>query len=99
MYSNALSAGISPSEFWDMSAREVAETVKARIKHEQDFIYYHATMIRIAVLSVFSAEAHFPRSPEEAFAREKEMDWKNSYNYLKALSSMHKPSKKQKDGV
>lgn len=81
MYAKALEVGIYPSEFWDMSLREVRDTVNSRIKQRNDEIYTLSSMIRVAVLSVFSSDVQFPAPPEH----EKEQSWKNSYNYLKAL--------------
>ena len=85
MYNEALSVGILPSEFWDMTPKEVRDTVTLRIRQKENEIYTLSGMIRVAVLSAFSDKAKFPASAEEAFGKEKEGNWKNSYNYLKAL--------------
>jgi hypothetical protein len=91
MYSNALEVGIYPSEFWDMSVQEVRDTVNSRHKQKQNDIYALSAMVRVAVLSAFSDKVKFPSSP---FPEEKtEGNWKNSYNYLKALQ------KKQQGGA
>ena len=84
MYGKALGVGISPSEFWAMSAQEVRDTVNSRIKQRNDEIYSLSALIRVAVLSVFSADVQFPAPPDES----KERDWKNSYNYIKALQKL-----------
>lgn len=87
MYSEALGIGITPSEFWNMSLQEVKDTVNSRIKQRNDEIYTLSGMVRVAVLSVFSKEVRFPdRSSDE----QSEGNWKNSYNYLKALQKVHK---------
>ena len=92
MYSEALESGILPLEFWEMSIQEVRDTVNSRMRQKQNEIYTLSGMIRVAVLSVFSDKCKFPVSPDEAFNREgkREGNWKNSYNYLKALQKVHK---------
>lgn len=87
MYSKALSVGVYPSEFWDMAPREVKDTVDFRIKQRNNEIYSLSAMIRVAVLSAFSADIKFPSAPDSG---EKEGDWKNSYNYMKALQKLKK---------
>jgi hypothetical protein len=86
MYSNALEVGIYPSEFWDMSVQEVKDTVNSRHKQKQNDIYALSAMVRVAVLSAFSKDVKFPEPPNE----EHKGDWKNSYNYMKALQKLKK---------
>ena len=81
MYAKALEVGIFPSEFWEMSLKEVQDTVNSRIRQKNDEIYTLSSMIRVAVLSVFSDKVQFPAPPEG----EKQQNWQNSYNYMKAL--------------
>ena len=97
MYSEALESGILPLEFWEMSIQEVRDTVNSRMRQKQNEIYTLSGMIRVAVLSVFSDKCKFPVSPDEAFDRNQTdyskgnlENWKNSYNYLKALQKVHK---------
>ena len=89
---DALEVGIMPGEFWDMTPQEIRDTVNSRLRQKQNEIYTLSGMIRVAVLSVFSDKCKFPVSPDEAFIREekREGNWKNSYNYLKALQKVHK---------
>jgi len=87
MYRKALEIGIYPSEFWDMTLQEVRDTVNSRIRQKNDEIYTLSGMIRVAVLSVFSDKVQFPAAPNQ---EEKQGDWKNSKNYLKALQKIHK---------
>jgi len=87
MYRKALEVGIYPSEFWNMTLQEVRDTVNSRIRQKNDEIYTLSGMIRVAVLSVFSADVRFPAGPNQ---EEKQGDWKNSKNYLKALQKIHK---------
>lgn len=82
MYAKALEVGILPSEFWGMSLKEVQDTVSSRIRQKNDEIYSLSALIRVAVLSVFSDKVQFPAPPDKG---EKQQNWKNSYNYLKAL--------------
>ena len=82
MYAKALEVGILPCEFWDMSLREVQDTVSSRIRQKNDEIYSLSALIRVAVLSVFSDKVQFPAPPDQ---EEKQQNWKNSYNYMKAL--------------
>lgn len=90
MYNEALEVGIYPAEFWDMSMQEVRDTVTRRIRQKQNEIYTLSAMIRVAVASAISAENKFPASAAEAFGREekREGNWKNSYNYIKALQKL-----------
>ena len=89
---DALEVGIMPGEFWDMTPQEIRDTVNSRLRQKQNEIYTLSGMIRVAVLSVFSDKCKFPVSSDEAFSREekREGNWKNSYNYLKALQKVHK---------
>lgn len=88
MYDKALGVGISPSEFWNMSLQEIKDTVNSRFRQKNDEIYALSNMIRVAVLSVFpNTNVKFPDPPN---AEKKTGDWKNSYNYLKALQKVHK---------
>ena len=82
MYRKALEFGILPSEFWDMALQEVQDTVNSRIRQKNDEIYTLSGMIRVAVLSAFSDKVQFPAPPDQG---EKQQNWKNSYNYMKAL--------------
>lgn len=83
MYDEALSVGIMPVEFWGMTQGEIRDTVTQRIRQKQSEIHALSGMVRVAVLSAFSDKVKFPSSP---FPEEKtEGNWKNSYNYLKAL--------------
>lgn len=84
MYAKALEVGIYPSEFWDMSLREVRDTVNSRIRQKNEEIYTLSAMIRVAVLSVFSKDEQFPAPPGKD---ERQQNWENSYNYMKALQS------------
>ena len=90
MYNEALDVGIYPDEFWNMSMREVRDTVSRRIRQKQDEIYTLSSMIRVAVASVLNAENKFPASAAEAFGRNEKQEgsWKNSYNYIKALQKL-----------
>lgn len=92
MYSKALAVGIYPSEFWDMSIQEIKDTVNSRIKQKTDEIYTLSGMIRVAVLSAFSEKVKFPAPPDQD---EQEGNWKNSYNYLKALQKVRKGGAKK----
>lgn len=87
MYAKALKVGILPSEFWEMSMKEVQDTVSSRIRQKNDEIYTLSGMIRVAVLSVFSKDVQFPASPE---SQEEQQNWENSKNYLKALQKRQK---------
>lgn len=82
MYRKALEVGILTSEFWDMTLQEVQDTVNSRIRQKNDEIYTLSGMIRVAVLSAFSDKVQFPAPPDQG---EKQQNWKNSYNYMKAL--------------
>lgn len=89
-YNEALECGLFPSEFWNMSLKEVKDTVRSRIKQRQTEIYALSSMVRVAVLSCFSENNPFP--PPPSFDDEENVgDWTNSYNYLAALSAIHKP--------
>lgn len=94
MYSRALEVGILPTEFWGMTLKELRDTVNSRIRQKNEEIYTLSGMIRVAVLSVFSKEVKFPAPPHQ---EEKTGDWKNSYNYLKALQSKQKEVRKPSD--
>ena len=94
MYAKALEVGIYPSEFWDMSLREVRDTVNSRIRQKNDEIYTLSAMFRVAVLSVFSKDVQFPASPE---SQEEQQNWENSKNYLKALQKRQKEVLKTND--
>ena len=86
MYNKALGVGILPSEFWEMSLREVRNTVDSRIRQKNNEIYSLSGMIRVAVLSAFSKEVQFPAPPDSS---EKESrNWENSKNYMKALQKV-----------
>lgn len=86
MYNKALGVGILPSEFWEMSLREVRNTVDSRIRQKNNEIYSLSGMIRVAVLSAFSKEVQFPAPPDSS---EKESgNWMNSKNYMKALQKV-----------
>ncbi len=91
-YNDALQVGLSPYEFWSMSLAEIKDTVNSRLIQRQNDIYALSSMVRVAVLSVFSSEAPFPKSADEAFDRNKnrEGNWINSYNYLKAVQEMQR---------
>lgn len=65
-----------------MSFQEVTDTVSARIRHKESEIYNLSAMFRLAVLSSFSSDVQFPAPPDKNGGEE---NWKNSYNYLKAL--------------
>lgn len=88
MYAKALKVGILPSEFWEMSMKEVQDTVSSRIRQKNDEIYTLSGMIRVAVLSVFSKDVQFPASPESQ--EDQQQNWENSKNYLKALQKRQK---------
>lgn len=86
MYNKALGVGILPSEFWEMSLREVRNTVDSRIRQKNNEIYSLSGMIRVAVLSAFSKEVQFPAPPDNS---EKESgNWMNSKKYMKALQKV-----------
>lgn len=76
-----------------MSLREVKDTVYSRLKQKQNEIYSLSAMVRVAVLSVFSDNCKFPSSPDEAFGRETEGNWKNSLTYMKALAEKRRCKK------
>ena len=65
-----------------MSFREVKDTVSARTKQKENEIYNVSAWFRLAVLSCFSSDVQFPAPPVNEDGEE---NWKNSYNYLKAL--------------
>lgn len=71
-----------------MTPQEIRDTVNSRLKQRQNDIYALSSMIRVAVLSCFNEEVSFPAPPAE----EQDVDnrWKNSYNYMAALSEIHK---------
>ena len=81
MYAKALEVDILPSEFWEMSIKEVEDTAHYRNRQKSDEIYTLSGMIRVAVLSCFSKEVRFPDPPDHQMDQE----WKNSYNYMKAI--------------
>ena len=85
MYNKALGVGILPSEFWEMSPREVRNTVDSRIRQKNNEIYALSGMIRVAVLSAFSEKVQFPLPPGSS---EGTGNWMNSKNYLKALQKV-----------
>ena len=87
MYGKALEVGLLPSEFWGMSLQEIKDTVNSRFKQRNNEIYTLSGMIRVAVLSVFSKDVKFPEAPDN---QSHEGNWKNSYNYLKALQKKQK---------
>lgn len=70
-----------------MSLQEIKDTVNSRLKQKQNDIYALSSLVRVAVLSAFSKDVKFPPPP---FEQERQGDWKNSYNYMKALSKIHK---------
>ena len=84
MYNKALGVGILPSEFWEMSPREVRNTVDSRIRQKNNEIYALSGMIRVAVLSAFTKDVKFPEPPADNGERE-EGNWMNSKKYMKAL--------------
>lgn len=69
-----------------MSLQEVQDTVNSRIRQKNDEIYTLSGMIRVAVLSCFSADVRFPDAPNQ----EEQGDWKNSKKYFKALQEYEK---------
>lgn len=87
-YNDALESGILPEQFWEMSLREVKDTVHSRFKQRQKDIYALSSLVRVAVLSCFSEDTTFP--PPPSFEEENQGDWRNSYNYMAALSKIHK---------
>jgi len=86
MYNKALEVGILPSEFWEMSLREVRNTVDSRIRQKNNEIYALSGMIRVAVLSAFSKEVQFPAPPGSS--EKGSGNWENSKNYMKALQKV-----------
>lgn len=95
LYSKALNVGITPTEFWNMSIKEVIDAINERYKQKQDDIYTLSLLIRVAVASVLSPENKFPKSSSEAFGRERdhENDWQRSKEYFSQLASIHKGGK------
>lgn len=87
MHNDALCNGILPEQFWNMSPKEVKDTVYSRIKQRQNDIYSLSGMIRVAVLSCFKEDVQFPDSP---YADNKVGEWQNSKKYMEALSKIHK---------
>lgn len=87
-YNDALESGLLPDQFWRMSLREVKDTVYSRFKQRQRDIYTLSARVRVAVLSCFSDDVTFPSPP--TFDNEDQGDWTNSYNYMAALSVIHK---------
>ena len=74
-----------------MTVQEVRDTVNSRVKQKQNDIYALSSLIRVAVLSCFVEECRFPDPPQEySDDTEQEGDWKKSYNYMAALSKIHK---------
>lgn len=76
-----------------MTPQEIRDTVNSRLKQRQNDIYALSSMIRVAVLSCFNEEVTFPEPPDE----EQDLDnrWRNSYNYMAALSKIHKGGAKK----
>lgn len=73
-----------------MTLREVKDTVNSRFKQRQNDNYALSSMIRVAVLSCFSEDVRFPDPPYFDDGDPREASWKNSYNYMTALSKIHK---------
>lgn len=76
-----------------MTPQEIRDTVNSRLKQRQNDIYALSSMIRVAVLSCFKDEVTFPEPPAE----EQDLDnrWRSSYNYMAALSKIHKGGAKK----
>ena len=87
MYSKALEVGLCPYEFWDMSLKEIQDTVDYRIRQKNEEIYSLSAMIRVAMLSAFSGDVKFPSAPYSTETEQGE-SWKNSKNYFKALQKL-----------
>lgn len=69
LYPQALDAGLSPDEFWEMSIGEVEQVVNARLKRRQEQTKLQATMLwKLGNLIAFAAHdpKHYP-SLHEAF--------------------------------
>ena len=73
-----------------MSLAEVKGMVYSRFKQRQKDIYSLSLMIRVAVLSCFSEENSFPDPPLFDDEVNNTESWRNSYNYMTALSKIHK---------
>ena len=92
IYSKALEVGLTPSQFWNMSIKEVVDTINSRFKQRQDELFSLSGLIRAAVASVLNPENKFPRSAREAFGRvddEPCEDWQRSKEYMTALAEVH----------
>lgn len=93
MYPRAVEVGLCPSEFWNMTAREIADTINLRNKKRNNEIYSLAALIRTAIITAFSNQAKFPPAPYSE--EEAEEGWKRSKEYMTELSKIHKGGKKQ----
>lgn len=84
LYPQALDAGISPDEFWEMSISEVEQVINARLKRQQEQMKLQATMLwKLGNLIAFAAHdpKHYPPL-HEAFPglfqppQERQTDWR-----------------------
>lgn len=92
IYSKALEVGLTPTQFWNMSAQEIMDTINSRFKQRQDELYSLSGLIRVAVASVLNPENRFPQSAREAFGRvedDPEEGWQRSKEYMQALAQAH----------
>ena len=91
IYSKALEVGLTPTQFWNMSAQEIMDTINSRFKQRQDELYNLSMLIRVAVASVLNPENKFPHSAREAFGMEEDPEegWQRSKEYMSALAAIH----------
>lgn len=90
MYTEALKAGLLPSDFWEMSLQEARDTIFSRIRQRNNDIYSQAAMNRLAIISSFSQEIKFPEPPDQ-LEHQGEGNlhrWKESQKYMKALAEL-----------
>lgn len=100
LYPQALGAGLSADEFWDMSIGEVEQIVNARLKRQQEQTKLQATMLwNLGNLIAFAAHdpKHYPPL-HEAFPglfrppQERQTDWR----VMKARMTVYSVAKNAK---
>ena len=91
MYPKAVEVGLCPSEFWNMTAREIADTINLRNRKQNTAIYTLAAMVRTAIITAFS-DQEFPSAPYSEEEADDE-SWKRSKAYMAELAKIHKGGK------